>query len=150
MEELAPESVRAFTPQHSTTGRCPLCAGEPPERTSGTGASVGSRVLEAGAGVRSRSWDRSEGTSPSAAPRTLSPKPATAAGALLDCPECKSRGFCRLLPRAPQDGGNPGLWLRVTQVPFLAPEGAAPPQILGQVAGGQGSVVVTSTLPLRC
>lgn len=38
-------------------------------------------------------------------------------------------------PSSPAGQGNPGLWFRVTQVPSLAPEGAALPHILGEVAG---------------
>lgn len=113
MEDLAPESVRSSPhprntpPQPPASSEVPPRTREPPERFSGVGASVGSRVREAGAGARSHSWYHSEGNSPSATPGTLSPEPAAAAGALLDCPECRSRGFCCLLSRAPQDGETP-------------------------------------------
>ena len=107
METIAPESTRSFTPVFHPSPLSPSPnTGEPPEGTSGAGASLG--CGEAGARTGSRTSDRLEGNSPSAAPRTLSPELAAAAGALLDCLDCKNRAFCCPLFRAPQDRETPG------------------------------------------
>ena len=154
METVAPESTRSFTPVFHPSPLSPSPrTGEPPEGTSGAGASLG--CGEAGARTGSRTSDRLEGNSPSAAPRTLSPELAAAAGALLHCLECKNRGFCCPLFRAPPDRETPGCgFASLGSPPWPGAGGgrATPPRILGQASGivvGVEFVVITSALPLR-